>query len=142
MTGSRRERRVSHPLVKIGAMKEIDRRIAALASGQRGVFARSQAIEAGLSSNDIYYRTTTGLWVPRGPHTLTFARSTGATSFNSSAGPCTSSRLKTSVRTLPTCSARSVTGSASPRSSHPTSETFGSRVTRFGSVAQGQGRVG
>lgn len=54
-------------------MKDVDRELAALAAGQRNVFSWAQAADAGLSAQNIHYRTSSGLFVPRGPHTFTFA---------------------------------------------------------------------
>lgn len=53
-------------------MKDADRTLAALAARQRQVFTRAQAIAAGLTSNDIYYRVSTGVFVRCGHHTLHF----------------------------------------------------------------------
>lgn len=52
-------------------MNDAERRLIGIASRQRQVFTRRQALEAGLSSTGVYRRLDSGLFVPVGPHTMT-----------------------------------------------------------------------
>jgi hypothetical protein len=52
------------------AMNANDRALIALATTQRQVFTRQQALDAGLSHHALQRRVATGGWVAWGPHTL------------------------------------------------------------------------
>lgn len=54
-------------------MNDADRMLAKLAASQRQVFTRAQCRDSGLETCDVGYRIRRGLFVPVGPHTLTFA---------------------------------------------------------------------
>jgi len=54
-------------------VNDAEQRLLAVAASQRQVFSRAQAIEAGLTPSGIFRRTSSGLFVTVGPHTLTFA---------------------------------------------------------------------
>jgi hypothetical protein len=51
-------------------MKEIDRRIAALAARQHGVVSRDQALRLGLDQSALWRRTKGGSLIALGPNSL------------------------------------------------------------------------
>ena len=64
---------MSHPFGMMDGMNGIDRALADLATAQRQVFTRRQAVAMGLTPSALYRRTASGLLVAYGPHTLHFA---------------------------------------------------------------------